>query len=665
MEADDRLQKMRQEAAEYAERFELRQVLQDMFQRVIKERPENPFDFMQEFISQNNSARSSKAASAILDVQDYGQCEAKSAVEAAARREQEWKQLLTLAEARAALECQRARSLEQQLRDLEAKAGNADASTDASSCAGVAGMQSLQSSDSEREAALTPEIDGTLQEASQGCADLERRCAQQEANAAAQRSTADVIQHRIQGLETAAFAAPGTAALEREALARSYEQQLDSLRTQVEVLQHRIQAYEARVTGGGHPSAGAPPHGEVNTHMLSQLSASAFAPAVPLASTFERQEDEVTPPPPDAALLVEVADCQDSLSNGIFAWIGTCNLRPMYRLLGPEPRYLHYFEADIASHWRIVDKTGSEDFIERFRLPADAALPVACEQGDMGGRVVEARLTAEVLQRVSTVSSQEERATIRDKFAEVYGQKFVALEGQGRGLISGASPVVAVAHALEAQQRALQLFHQQLKAEIQRRESSERHARNMEEAFVTLQLKIQAQLPAPPSVSSLWEAQAQAATGSLSARSAGELPALLKVSAAHDRGLVIDKDGKAGIGSGSARCVDDLPALARVPHTQDRGIAFERDGQAESAPDLGPGCEPAPHPPMAPKDRKPLPPPIFRRGLSGLRNAGRESPRPPSAGLPTPASTLRGSRRSGAGRSPSPRADSAKQPALS
>eukprot|EP00429_Kryptoperidinium_foliaceum_P125328 CAMPEP_0176327196 /NCGR_PEP_ID=MMETSP0121_2-20121125/74323_1 /TAXON_ID=160619 /ORGANISM="Kryptoperidinium foliaceum, Strain CCMP 1326" /LENGTH=84 /DNA_ID=CAMNT_0017669829 /DNA_START=48 /DNA_END=299 /DNA_ORIENTATION=- len=36
---DDRLQGMRRDAAQYIERFDLRQVLQDMFQKVIRERP--------------------------------------------------------------------------------------------------------------------------------------------------------------------------------------------------------------------------------------------------------------------------------------------------------------------------------------------------------------------------------------------------------------------------------------------------------------------------------------------------------------------------------------------------------------------------------------------------------------------------------------------------
>lgn len=60
------------------------------------------------------------------------------------------------------------------------------------------------------------------------------------------------------------------------------------------------------------------------------------------------------------------------------------------------------------------------------------------------------------------------------------------------------SPVAGVAHALEAQQQAIQLLHSQLSSETQRREAAETHAQTMEEAFETLQLRLQAQLPGSP-----------------------------------------------------------------------------------------------------------------------------------------------------------------------
>merc|ERR1719424_2778072 len=48
--AEDRLQQVRQNATGYIDRFDLRHVIQEMFQSVIKESPSNPFEFMQAFL---------------------------------------------------------------------------------------------------------------------------------------------------------------------------------------------------------------------------------------------------------------------------------------------------------------------------------------------------------------------------------------------------------------------------------------------------------------------------------------------------------------------------------------------------------------------------------------------------------------------------------------
>merc|ERR1712232_1192409 len=106
-----------------------------------------------------------------------------------------------------------------------------------------------------------------------------------------------------------------------------------------------------------------------------------------------------------------------------------------------------------------------------------------------------ATLTKEVVQKISMISNQHEKVQIRSKLIEAFGPAVTKLEGSQRGLMSKTSPVVGIAHALEAQQRAIQLLHSQLSAETQRREAAEAHAQTMEEAFETLQLRISMQLP--------------------------------------------------------------------------------------------------------------------------------------------------------------------------
>jgi len=246
---------------------------------------------------------------------------------------------------------------------------------------------------------------------------------------------------------------------------------------------------------------------EVNTHMLSQLLASTYAPPVAPSTYYEQREDLDEAPPPGIAtsnpeLLVDVVDCQDKTTNGTFAWVGECNRRPLYRLLGAEPRYLYYAEVDPTwAGWWIADKMGAEDYLEWFSRPQEAKLPIYCKKGELGSRVIETKLSREVVSKISLISSQNEKVAIRTKLTEAFGPYFLKMEGTQRGLMSRTSPVVAVAHAMEAQQRAIQLLHSQLAAESQRRTAAEDHAQTMEEAFETLQLRLQAQFPGATSQS--------------------------------------------------------------------------------------------------------------------------------------------------------------------
>jgi len=331
---------------------------------------------------------------------------------------------------------------------------------------------------------------------------------------------------------------------------------------------------------------------EINTHMFSRLLASTYAPPVPPTIYLERREDEeeYEIKGVDPGLLVEVSDCTDKMSNGFFAWVGVCNMKPLYRLLGSEPRYLYYAEADIASDWRIVDKMGSENCVERFRKPTNARLPTQCEKGSHSAIVIETKLTSKVVQKISMIASQEEKGIIRSKFNEVFGSQFTKLEGLQCGLISKTSPVVGIAHALEAQQRAIQLLHSQVASETQRREAAESHARILEEAFETLQLRIQAQLPGPPNLASL--VNLQACYGN---NSPNELGPPLPPQAAMDH-------------------------TSQTSQVKDRGLVMEQDGSTAWAPDINKGCGPVPRPPVTPKDVKPAPPPTFRKMPSGLRS---------------------------------------------
>jgi hypothetical protein len=240
---------------------------------------------------------------------------------------------------------------------------------------------------------------------------------------------------------------------------------------------------------------------DVNAHMLSQVLASSYAPPVAPHSYYEPREDQAeedTDPAPatNDELLIDIVGCTDKSTNGTFAWVGTCNKRPMYRILGAEPRYLYYADIDPTwAGWWIASKAGSDDYIEWFRQPQDAKLPIYCKAGELGSHIVATELTKQVAQKICTLNSQQEKQTIRAKLVEGFGPAFTKLEGTQRGLMSKTSPVVSIAHTLEAQQRTIQMLHSQLTVTSQARDAAETHAQTMEEAFETLQLRIQAKLP--------------------------------------------------------------------------------------------------------------------------------------------------------------------------
>merc|ERR1712007_277121 len=248
-------------------------------------------------------------------------------------------------------------------------------------------------------------------------------------------------------------------------------------------------------------------------HMLSNLIASAYVPAVqpqalaslsPLVSS-DRDDATLTEcHAPSAEVLVEVIQCRDKSVNGLFAWVYTHNQRPVYRSLSAAPRYMYYTASMPAwSGWWIAEAMDSDGFLEWFKQPSDASLPTFCKNGEHGSKVTQAKLTAKAVERISMIGDQAEKDAIRQKMMEHFGDTYTELEGSQRGLLSKTSPVIGVAQALEAQQRAIQVLHGQLAAETQLREAAEAHAHTMEEAFDTLQLRIKAQLPSVPVISKL------------------------------------------------------------------------------------------------------------------------------------------------------------------
>mmetsp|Transcript_23059 Transcript_23059/g.65544 ORF Transcript_23059/g.65544 Transcript_23059/m.65544 type:complete len:721 (-) Transcript_23059:82-2244(-) len=617
---DDRLQGMRRDAAQYIERFDLRQVLQDMFQKVIRERPVDPFDFMREHLEAQHGGDSKRRKA------EEELAQQRAEVDALRRR------LVDLEAAAAAAsrvsnvdrsDLQREYSVYEeqvkQQRSLLEQRFNQQVEEERSA------MQRSKAEELERQRAEL---------AQQHASQMEHRRIEFEKTLETYCTTLEALRSRTTELEKQAESASKAAEEEKAAMAERHEQEVKQFQGHIDTLQRQVQPADGAAgvasdrpqdgrqspadaaAGGVAERSGAlpsfsktgqtqapttttttmaytgsfAPGSEFTTQMLHQLLASTFAPSAKYGS-LEEEEEGACPSSP--AVLVRITKCEDASSNGVFAWVGECHSRPMYRLLGPEPRYLHYVDKDIASGWVIVDRMGTQEPTERFLKPTDAEIPIACEVGEKGGRVSETRLTRAIVGRISMISSLEEKDAIRAKLNQEFGAAFQELEVSQRGLLSRAGPVLAVARALEAQQRSIQLLHTQLSSEAQRREAAETHARTMEEAFETLQLRIQTQLASPPTVAALQELS-KAAMPPASPSYGGASPG------------VTCRDLPGG----------DAPDF----ETHSRALILQQDGNTAWGPDLGPGQGPAPPPKVPPKETKPVPPPTFRRLPSGLRN---------------------------------------------
>lgn len=552
---EERIARVRQSATEYIERHDLRMVMQDMFQQVIKERPENPYRFMLVFL-QGHVADAPLASGASqpppgteLDV---------ASIEADAEEE--------------ARRQERERNLEYQIQVQRAEILTLRRQVDELSAADASKGDTAGDEDAKLAAVAEAAAERAAHAADKANVDREFKACK--ALVESQELQMQALRQRVLDLEAQAHPAAATAqepsaaqlrssydkALQeaQEQMQRDHQKQLEAKQACIEMLQRQVQASERaaaeaaamsragplrrvcddpRATPPADAAAGiplvaqqadlkqaaqtlgssttVPSHcatgtgwfsqsnsggKELNTHMLSQVLASSYAPPVPPALYYEPREDQPEEGAPmiNPQLLIEVVECQDKATNGIFAWVGDCNRRPLYRLLSAEPRYLYYAEVDPTwAGWWVADKMGAEDYCEWFREPSNAQLPIYCRRGELGSRVVECELTREVVQKIQHISVQHEKVAIRKRLTEAFGAAFTKLEGSQRGLMSKTSPVVSVAHALEAQQRAIQLLHSQLSVETQRREAAESHALTMEEAFETLQLRMQAQFREP------------------------------------------------------------------------------------------------------------------------------------------------------------------------
>mmetsp|Transcript_116928 Transcript_116928/g.214982 ORF Transcript_116928/g.214982 Transcript_116928/m.214982 type:complete len:736 (-) Transcript_116928:93-2300(-) len=553
--AEERIHRVRQDATSYMERFDLRMVMQDMFQQVIKERPDDPFNFMQNYLRDGpakrfadilppHAASASGAAQPVLSpsaisVKDERPNVASVEADALEEDRRAERELMLVREH----EAQRAEILflSHQVKELEKalQQKEASASDAANKAAEFPALQTQYQAEIDSHKQLIvrqqtqhqTEIDSHKQQ----IVSQQSQIDMQQSHIDGQQSRIASLEQRVKDAEDMATsrslqemppnygrATPGDEAagggqpLQDKTVGLQGYNQYRTMQPSTSSLDAEAAGIMAQSVSGQHFSSGSAQNWasgsaalstsagtEVNTHMLSQLLASTYAAPVPPVTYFEPREDkneDLLPPhgvpQKDPAILVDIVECADKTTNGTFAWIGTCNKRPLYRLLAPEPRYLYYAEVDPAwAGWWVADKMGSEGYVEWFRDPADAKLPVYCRRGELGSRVVEAELTREVALKISKITNLGEKTTIRSKLTEVFGAHFTKMEGSQRGLMSKTSPVVGVAHALEAQQRAIQLLHSQLGAESQRREAAEAHAQTMEEAFETLQLRIQAKLP--------------------------------------------------------------------------------------------------------------------------------------------------------------------------
>lgn len=540
------LTRLRKRVSEYLKRFGLRELLQELFRTVIKEMPDDPVSFMLSMLQRHLDEMACKNGS---EAQDYCRsCESPTVSTnqqqslddriirsptpetSCSQQQQSWSELQQQYEERIESQQSQILLLENRLQDFEVLA-NASAARDAETAAWQAERKQMHAQQLEAERSWQARSDALQQQVSY----LGERL---------RAIDAKVISAEMSTQTELGLMNPGKYAQDREGqwdMLRSASSSPTMPAGDLRQVQHGRATPADEAAGGAEvspvstrsapqgwvsndkaalstgfvgpqsvgiagTSAAVPANiSEVNTHMLSKLMASTYAPPISPTLHYEPREDQdddlgqlaMTQNHPE--LLVEVVDCKDKATNGTFACVGSCNGRPLYRLLGLQARYLYYSQEDPAwCGWWISDKTGSENYVEWFSDPAEARLPVYCRKGELGSRVVEAPLSREIIKKIGEISSQAEKTTIRGMLTEAFGARFIKLDGSQVGLMSKTSPVVAVAHAMEAQQRAIQLLHSQLAAETQRREAAEVHAQTMEESFEMLQLRIQAKMPGAP-----------------------------------------------------------------------------------------------------------------------------------------------------------------------
>jgi len=189
---------------------------------------------------------------------------------------------------------------------------------------------------------------------------------------------------------------------------------------------------------------------------------------------------------------VDLVGCADNSANGTFALVGDYHRRPLYRLLGPETRYLYFWDDpkdDTWCGWWIAEQTGANDYIEWFKKNENSELPTTCGPGETGGKVKEACLTLEIVEMISLVDNRYEALTIKEKLAEGFGKEFQIHERSIRKqMLSSAS--AEVKQKFDKTQKALEEVEERLAEERTLRQAAEARARQKEKEFRKLQAEV-------------------------------------------------------------------------------------------------------------------------------------------------------------------------------
>eukprot|EP00811_Abedinium_folium_P026448 NODE_3895_length_1965_cov_6.330794.p1 GENE.NODE_3895_length_1965_cov_6.330794~~NODE_3895_length_1965_cov_6.330794.p1 ORF type:complete len:596 (-),score=184.89 NODE_3895_length_1965_cov_6.330794:178-1842(-) len=315
-----------------------------------------------------------------------------------------------------------------------------------------------------------------------------------------QQARIEVLEQRIRELEAAAVVtgvATGTSPLLGGGQAERERTLADGYLASAPAAAAAVAAAEASATG----DSSLLPGGERGLSALSQLLSGGDGANVPpqlAAATYDANaltacvEEEDEAPLLDAGILVEVVDCPNEPTNGVYVCVGSYSDRPMYRLLSQEePRYLYCTTDAVWAGWWISDEVGSTDFIEWFRHPACAMRPAGLSKGEQGSRVIEVPLTSSIIDKVEVLSDVKEKTEIRGKLLETFGPNFSKLDSTQMVEVS---PVAGVAQTLEAQQRTIRLLHTHLATMTKRCEAAEVHSRTMQDAFEKLHLEFGAHL---------------------------------------------------------------------------------------------------------------------------------------------------------------------------